>query len=131
MTANPHPLADDPLAFEAFEKIRRVGVDRADGQTFTQNGSEYGITAHRISTISTVHVILETLQGKGAGHQRAMVIVTIGSNGYRGGPDGQDFVLRAMRDGVKVDDRHGHNLRSHHVLPWVAVPAIFIADGDE
>ena len=129
-TTAPHPLANDPLAFLTLEKIRRVGADRADGQTITHEGTEYGVTAHTISTITTVHVVLERLNGPGAGHQRAIAIVEVRDNGYPGGPGGLDYVLPALLNGVQVPD-HPVKQWSYCVLPWVPVPAALATTDDD
>ena len=130
MTVEPHPLARNPLAFLALEKIRRVGVARADGQIITQEGIEHGMTVHTISTIKTVHVVLEALSGAAAGHQRAMAIVEVHENGYAGGPGGLDLVLRALYEGIRV---HGHPQITHdyRVLPLLPVPSAFQATGHD
>lgn len=128
-TTAPHPLANDPLAFLTLEKIRRVGADRADGQTITHEGTEYGVTAHTISTITTVHVVLERLNGPGAGHQRAIAIVEVRDSGYQGGPGGLDYVLQGLVNGVHVP---GHPVAQwcYHVLPWVTVPPAIATSDD-
>lgn len=126
MTIAPHPLAHEPLAFLALEKIRRVGVDRADGQIITHEGIAHNMIAHSISTIETFHVVLEPLQGKAAGHKRALAIVKVREHGYAAGPGGLDLVLPALHSGIRV---HGHPDLNHDyfVLPWLAVPPAFQA----
>lgn len=126
MTITPHPLAHEPLAFLAFEKIRRVGVDRADGQIITHEGIEHSMIAHSISTIETHHVVLEPLQGYAAGHKRAMAFVKVREHGYAPGPGGLDLVLPALHSGIRV---HGHPdlLHDYFVLPWLSVPPSFQA----
>lgn len=130
MSDDLHPLADDPLALEAFEKIRRVGADRADGQTITCDGRKYHMTAHTVSTIRTVHVVLETLDGKAAGHKRAMAIVEVSENGYAGGPGGLDLVLPALCEGIRVHGRP-HVTHDYRVLPWLPVPTAFQTIGHD
>ena len=124
MTTESHPLASDPLAFLAFEKFRRVGVDRADGQTVTHLGIEHGMTVHTIGTIKTVHIVLDALKGPSVGHQRALAIVEIREHGYAGGPGGLDLMLPALCSGISV---HGHLHLNHdyRVLPCLPIPAAF------
>ena len=126
MSTAPHPLAHDPLALLVLEKVRRVGSDRADGQTIRYEGRDYGLTVNKIGVINTVHFVIEALDGPTLGHQRSMVILEILDDGYRGGPGGLDFVLPAMLNGVQVP---GHPLKSlsYRVLPCVPVPAVFSA----
>lgn len=130
MTITPHPLAHEPLAFLAFEKIRRVGVDSADGQIITHEGIEYGLTVHTISTITTVHVVLEALNGPATGHQRAIGIVSVQENGYTCGPGGLDLVFRALYEGIRVHG-HPHITHDYRVLPFLPVPPAFQATKDD
>ena len=130
MTITPHPLAHEPLVFLAFEKIRRVGVDRADGQIITHEGIEYRMIAHSISTIETHHVVLELLQGNAAGHKRAMAFVKVREHGYAPGPGGLDLVLPALYSGIRVHE-HPDLLHDYFVLPWLSVPPTFQAAEQE
>lgn len=130
MTIAPHPQAHDPLAFLALEKIRRVGAERADGQTITHECVEYGLTVHTVSTITTQFATLETLTGDAMGHQRCIVIVEVRDSGYPGGPGGLDCVLPELANGVFVP---GHPVKqwTYRVLPWVPVPAALATTSDD
>lgn len=127
MSAVPHPLADDPLALAVFEKIRRIGANRADGQTIPHGGHHYKLTSHTISVFSTVHVVLEKLDGLGKGYQRAMAIVEATDNGYRGCFDGASLLIPALCRGVHIPDRTKQT-RFYRVLPMLDVPALFNFD---
>ena len=125
-----HPLADDPLALLAFEKIRRVGVDKADGQTLMHDGTEYFITSHTVSRIHALHIVLEVKTGNAVGHKRAMAIVEVSENGYAPEVNGLGLILPALVEGVRVPG-HPHTNLEYRVLPWVSVPLAFQGDGDD
>lgn len=130
MTTAPHPLANEPLVCLAFEKIRRVGVDCADGQIITHAGIEHRMIAHSIGRIETCHVVLERLQGNGAGHKQAMAIVTISENGYAPGPNGLSLILPALYEGVRVPG-HPHMNLEYRVLPCLPVPPAFQGEAND
>lgn len=125
-----HPLADDPLALLAFEKIRRNGVDRADGQTITHDGVIYRIISHTVGTIKAQHICLQAENGNAIGHKRSMVMVEITENGYAPEFNGLSPILPALVQGVRVPGHPGSNLE-YRVLPWVSVPLAFQGDGDD
>ena len=129
MTITPHPLAHEPLAFQAFEKIRRVGVDHADGQVITHDGTEYRITSHTVAAIKAVHIVLEVTEGNVVGHKRAMAMVEIDESGYAPEFNGLSVILPALVEGVRVPG-HPHTNLEYRVLPWVSVPLAFQGDGD-
>lgn len=126
MNTQPHPLASDPLAHMAFEKIRRVGATCADGQIIQYESVEHGLTVHRISTIETIHVVIKTLNGRAGDFQRAMAIIKVEDKGYVGGPGGLDLVLPALHLGVRVPG-HLADGWEYSVLPWLPVPQLFCA----
>lgn len=130
MNIAPHPLANDPLAFLVFEKFRRVGADRADDQIITHQGIEHRMIAQTIGTIKTVHVVLQTLHGPDAGHQRAMAIVAVHENGYASGPDGLGLVLPALHAGIHVQGAPS-STADYRVLPWLPVPPAFQTTGHD
>jgi hypothetical protein len=130
MTITPHPLAHEPLAFLAFEKIRRVGVDHADGQIITHDGTEYRITSHTVGAIKAMHIVLQVTKGKAAGHKSAMAIVEIKENGYAPEFNGLSVMLPALVEGVRVPG-HPHTDYEYRVLPHLPVPLAFQGDGND
>jgi hypothetical protein len=76
-----------------------------------------------------VHVVLKKLSGPAEGHQRAMAVVDVQNNGYRGGPDGVALLLPALLQGLRVDGYP--STRSYYVLPHLEVPRIFIESQDQ
>lgn len=130
MTDEAHPLERYPLPFLAFEKVRRVGVARANGNTVTHEGIAHRMTVQTTSTIKTVHIVLEAIDGPIAGHQRAMAIIETRQHGYRGEPAGLDLVLPALHNGIRV---YGHPLfyLDYRVLPCLPVPRVFLPTGHD
>lgn len=131
---NREALHPDSLEHAVFEKVRRCGADRADGQTIWHGGKRYDLTAHTISTIKTVHVVMESVMEDAPerGHQRAMAMVIVNNNGYHGGPTGCAYVLEALINGVRLPDRTNPCL-STFVLPVLEVPralAVPMSDDD-
>lgn len=124
MTGDAHPLANDAVTLLAFEKCRRIGVERADGQTITHDGIEYRIISHTIGTIKAMHIVLEVTKGKAVGHRRAMAMVEIRENGYAHGPNGLSLILPALYEGVRVPG-HPHMNLEYRVLPCLPVPLAF------
>lgn len=125
-----HPLADEPLTLLALEKVRRNGVDRADGQTITHDGTEYFMTSHTVCTIEAVHIVLEAKKGKAVGHKRAMAMVKITENGYAPDLNGLSLILPALYEGVRVPS-HPHINLEYRVLPCLPVPLAFQGDGND
>lgn len=124
-----HILCSDPLAHAVFEKLRRNGHDRTDGQTIRIEGTEHGITAHAVCTLQLVHVVMERLDGPGAGYQRAMVALEIQKNGYHG-MDGAAHLMPALMDGLVITDPARPAHHSWRVLPIVELPRCFAPDAD-
>lgn len=125
-----HPLADDPLALMAFEKVRSNGVDRADGQTLTHDGTDYLMISHSVSRLHAMHIVLEAKTGNAVGHKRAMAIVEVSENGYAPEFNGLSMILPALVEGVRVPG-HPHTNLEYRMLPWVSVPLAFQGDGDD
>lgn len=125
-------LHPDSLEFAVFEKVRRTGVEGTDGQTLSHGGRRYELTAHTISTIKTVHVLMECSDADApeVGHQRAMAIVAVCNNGYRGGPNGLAPTLTALVDGARIEGMPSLT-HSYFVLPHVDVPPCFAVPLDE
>ena len=120
-----------PGTFEhaIFEKLRRCGASRADGQRIEHDGREYDLTVNTISRIETVHVVAQDVTLPETGIQRAMAVVSVYNNGYRGGHTGCAYVLEALIRGLRVPDFI--RTRSHFVLPVLEVPGIFASPQDE
>lgn len=119
-----HVLCSDPLAHVVFDKLRRCGPDRTDGQTIRVDGNEYGISAHTVCTLRLVHVVTECLGDPGTGHQRAMAVLEIEQNGYQG-MAGAVHLMPALVDGLVIFDPLCPDRHSWRVLPWVEVPHCF------
>ncbi len=125
-----HVLCSDPLLHVVFEKIRRCGPDRADGQTIRVEGVEHGVTAHSVCTLRLVHVVTEQLEGLALGYQRAMVVLEVNKNGYPG-MDGAAHLMPALLNGLLIVDPIQPGRHQWHVLPVVDVPQIFASGDDE
>lgn len=131
---NRDALHPDSLEHAVFEKVRRCGPDRANGQTIWQNGKAYDLTVNTISTVKTVHVVMRQVNDEipTAGVQRAMAIVAVHNNGYVGGPNGLTYTLTALVDGVRCAVRGRPSLTdSFFVLPFLDVPPCFEAPWPE
>ena len=126
----PHILSNDPLAHAVFEKLRRNGHARTDGQTIRVEGREYGITAHAVCTLQLVHVVVEDLDDPSLGNQRAMAFLEVNQNGYHG-MDGAAHLMPALIDGLVIKDPSRPAQHSWRVLPWVEVPFVFAFGNDE
>lgn len=125
-----HTLCNDPLAHAVFDKLRRLGYSSADGQTIRVEGREYGITAHAVCTLQLVHLVVQNTDGPTMGNQRALVVLEVNKNGYRG-MDGAAHLMPALIDGLAFNDPHQPDRHSWRVLPWVEVPPVFAPGNDE
>lgn len=130
MMSDEHVLCSDPLAHVVFDKLRRCGPDRTDGQTIRVDGNEYGLEAHTVCTLRLVHVVTERLDDPGMGHQRAMVVLEVNKNGYPG-LDGAAHLMPALIDGIVIEDPRRPAHHSWRVLSCVEVPRCFAPTQDE
>jgi len=119
-------LCPGTLEHLIFEKVRRCGAGRAHGQRITHGGGQYDLTVNTLSIIETVHVVAERVPDESMpnGHQRAMAVVNVYDNGYRGGIEGSQYVFQALLKGVRVPT--GNSLHHRFVLPALDVPTIFV-----
>lgn len=128
---NAAPVLDpDSLQFAAFEKIRRVGADRADGGTFFHQGIEYGLTVDMPSRLELVHVVIQRIGGPAPGHQQAMAVLCLCRQDCHD-VKGLNLVMAALADGVVVKDALRPEVLSWRVLPVLPVPSCYATPPDD
>lgn len=123
MGASWPTLPADSLQFQAFEKIRRIGPDAADGATVFHNGVEYGITSDKACTLELTQLTLERLDGAAGGTQSSMAVLRWDRRDTSD-VNGLGLLMNALAVGVAMPGQRGLD-PAYRVLPVLPVPACY------
>lgn len=112
-----------PVQGAAFDQLRRVGADRADGAVIDVDGTKYRMLVDRPATLDAHHITLQCLDAPR--HKVSMVALLWARRvPYGTGVDGTGLMMRAWSEGLAVDPPASPWFQTWRVLPVVAEPRL-------